>query len=70
MYKNYLDISEIKIINFDGDATQFPAGFSLPYVVNDKDRISSSNQNWILRDLPIGKYTYVYTDVCGNVQTL
>ena len=69
MYKSYLDISEIKIINFDGDATQFPAGFSLPYVVNDKDRISSSNQNWILRDLPIGKYTYVYTDVCGNVQT-
>jgi len=69
MYKSYLDISEIKIINFDGDATQFPAGFSLPYVVNDKDRISSSNQNWILRDLPIGKYTYAYTDVCGNVQT-
>ena len=64
-----LDIAEIKIINFDGDATQFPAGFSLPYVVNDKDRISSSGQNWILRDLPIGKYTYVYTDVCGNVQT-
>ena len=64
-----LDIAEIKIVNFDGDATQFPAGFSLPYVVNDKDRISSSGQNWILRDLPIGKYTYVYTDVCGNVQT-
>ena len=64
-----LDIAEIKIVNFDGDATQLPTGFSLPYVVNDKDRISSSGQNWILRDLPIGKYTYVYTDVCGNVQT-
>ena len=64
-----LDIAEIKIYNFDGDATQLPTGFSLPYVVNDKDRISSSGQNWILRDLPIGKYTYVYTDVCGNVQT-
>ncbi|PBN47690.1 T9SS type B sorting domain-containing protein [Capnocytophaga sputigena] len=64
-----LDIAEIKIVNFEGDATQLPTGFSLPYVVNDKDRISSSGQNWILRDLPIGKYTYVYTDVCGNVQT-
>ena len=64
-----LDIAEIKIVNFDGDVTQLPTGFSLPYVVNDKDRISSSGQNWILRDLPIGKYTYVYTDVCGNVQT-
>jgi len=69
MYTGGLDIAEIKIVNFDGDATQLPTGFSLPYVVNDKDRISSSGQNWILRDLPIGKYTYVYTDVCGNVQT-
>ena len=63
MYTGGLDIAEIKIVNFDGDATQLPTGFSLPYVVNDKDRISSSGQNWILRDLPIGKYTYVYTDV-------
>ena len=69
MYTGGLDIAEIKIVNFEGDATQLPTGFSLPYVVNDKDRISSSGQNWILRDLPIGKYTYVYTDVCGNVQT-
>ena len=69
MYTGGLDIAEIKIVNFEGDVTQLPTGFSLPYVVNDKDRISSSGQNWILRDLPIGKYTYVYTDVCGNVQT-
>ena len=61
------EAASVKITHFDGDATKLPADVHLPYELPDSKRETATQKTWVLRDMPVGKYTFEYTDVCGNV---
>ena len=61
------EAASVKITHFDGDATKLPADVHLPYELPESKRETGTQKTWVLRDMPVGKYTFEYTDVCGNV---
>ena len=63
----YPEAASVKITHFDGDATKLPADVHLPYELPESKRETGTQKTWVLRDMPVGKYTFEYTDVCGNV---
>ena len=60
------NITEVKLVAFNGDSSKLPA--SLPYTLTNRNS-STIQQEWQVDDMPVGKYTYIYSDICGNTYT-
>ena len=60
------NIKEVKLTAFSGDNTLLPV--TLPYTFTNKNT-SGIQQEWQVNDMPVGTYTYQYTDICGNTYT-
>ena len=59
-------IKEVKLTAFSGDNTLLPV--TLPYIFTNRNT-SGIQQEWQVNDMPVGTYTYQYTDICGNTYT-
>ncbi|WP_315062519.1 hypothetical protein, partial [Capnocytophaga leadbetteri] len=53
--------------NTTADTSKLPAGMTLPYTLKDSEHIT--NNYWMVKDLPKGKYTIEYTNACGAVDS-
>ena len=60
------NIKEVKLTAFSGDNTLLPV--TLPYIFTNRNT-SGIQQEWQVNDMPVGTYTYQYTDICGNTYT-
>ena len=60
------NITEVKLVAFNGDSSKLPV--SLPYTLTNRNS-STIQQEWQVDDMPVGKYTYIYSDICGNTYT-
>ncbi|MBB1546832.1 MAG: hypothetical protein HG455_005170, partial [Capnocytophaga sp.] len=60
------NITELKLVAFNGDSSKLPV--SLPYTLTNRNN-TNVQQEWYVDDMPVGKYTYVYSDICGNTYT-
>ena len=60
------NIKEVKLTAFSGDNTLLPV--TLPYTFTNRNT-SGIQQEWQVNDMPVGTYTYQYTDICGNTYT-
>ena len=60
------NITEVKLVAFNGDSSKLPV--SLPYTLTNRNS-SAIQQEWQVDDMPVGKYTYIYSDICGNTYT-
>ena len=56
-------INQIVIRSTNADISKLPAGMTLPYTLKDSEHIT--NNYWMLKDLPQGKYVIEHTNVCG-----
>ena len=57
------NITEVKLVAFNGDSSKLPV--SLPYTLTNRNS-STIQQEWQVDDMPVGKYTYIYSDIYGN----
>ena len=60
------NITEVKLVAFNGDSSKLPV--SLPYTLTNRNS-SAIQQEWQVDDMPVGQYTYIYSDICGNTYT-
>ena len=60
------NITEVKLVAFNGDSSKLPV--SLPYTLTNRNS-STIQQEWQVDDMPVGQYTYIYSDICGNTYT-
>ncbi|WP_157909084.1 Ig-like domain-containing protein [Capnocytophaga leadbetteri] len=60
------NIREVKLLAFSGDNSLLPV--TLPYTFTRRNT-SGIQQEWQINDMPVGNYTYQYSDICGNTYT-
>ncbi|WP_315052365.1 hypothetical protein, partial [Capnocytophaga leadbetteri] len=60
------NITEVKLVAFSGDSSKLPV--SLPYTLTNRNK-TNLQQEWQIDDMPVGQYTYIYSDICGNTYT-
>ena len=63
-------IDKIEIIEYNGNTTgAIPStSISLPYTLTEANRLD--NDNWYVRDLPVGNYKVKATNICGGVKVV
>ena len=63
-------IDKIEIIEYNGNTTgALPStSISLPYTLTEANRLN--NDNWYVRDLPVGNYKVKATNICGGVKVV